>query len=171
MRSIQRQLRMGASTVVRYAHAATREELLRRPCQEHSSRVDPFKPYLDQRWDQEGCTNAWKLFEEIKELGYPGGYSMVRAYLYPKRIRAQPAEPRPPRVRKVAGWIMTPPDALSEEDRLPPQGTVRGVPGAGDAGRTRALLRTDAHPTGRAPPGGMAQRGAWIGAACAAGVH
>lgn len=77
--------------------------------------------------------------EEIKELGYPGGYSMVRTYLYPKRIQARPAGPRPPRVRKVVGWIMTPPDALSEEDRLHLKELAESCP---DLGTLAVLVRS-----------------------------
>lgn len=43
---------------------------------------------------------------------------MVRAYLKPKRSGAQPAGPKPPRAREVAGWIMCPPEVLDEEERL-----------------------------------------------------
>ncbi|MFD3684149.1 transposase [Nocardiopsis sp. NPDC058631] len=109
IRSICRHLGMGTSTVVRYTHAKRPEELFRGQWQNRPSKVDPFKPYLDQRWD-EGCTNAWKLFEEVREHGYPGGYGMVRAYLHTKRTLAQPAGSKPPRTRKVAGWIMSPPE-------------------------------------------------------------
>ncbi|WP_017578718.1 ISL3 family transposase [Nocardiopsis valliformis] len=116
-RSIQRHLGMGSTTVVRYARATDPQELFRGQWQSRSSKVDPYKPYLDQRWD-EGCTNAWKLFEEVRERGYPGGYGMVRAYLKPQRSRAQPAGPKPPRAREVAGWIMCPPEVLDEEERL-----------------------------------------------------
>ncbi|MFF7871011.1 hypothetical protein ACFZCT_31800 [Streptomyces qaidamensis] len=45
-----------------------------------TSILDEFKPYLDERWD-EGCTNAWKLWEEIVPLGHRGSYGRVSAYL------------------------------------------------------------------------------------------
>ncbi|WP_329181078.1 transposase [Streptomyces decoyicus] len=41
----------------------------------------------------------------------------MRAYLRPFR-RAAPADARPPTPRTVAGWILTRPDALPENDRL-----------------------------------------------------
>ena len=40
------------------------------------SKLDPFEPYLNQRWD-EGCKNAMQLWREVKEQGYPGGYKRV----------------------------------------------------------------------------------------------
>lgn len=33
------------------------------------AKLDAFKPYLDDRWNQ-GCTNAWRGWEEIVPLGY-----------------------------------------------------------------------------------------------------
>ncbi|MFI2317673.1 transposase [Streptomyces sp. CB00072] len=44
-----------------------------------ASRLDAFKPYLDDRWNQ-GCTNAWRVWEEIVPLGYQCSYQRVRAY-------------------------------------------------------------------------------------------
>ncbi|MGX1675925.1 hypothetical protein [Streptomyces sp. NPDC055400] len=32
------------------------------------SKLDAFKPYLDDRWNQ-GCTNAWTVWEEMVPLG------------------------------------------------------------------------------------------------------
>ncbi|MFD7612438.1 hypothetical protein [Streptomyces sp. NPDC059828] len=77
------------------------------------------KPYLDQRW-QEGCTNAWKLWEEIKEQGYPRGYGSVRDYVSGTlRGKTQPVGPRPTSARAVTRWVLTHPEALPEGDRLP----------------------------------------------------
>ncbi|MFD0772337.1 hypothetical protein ACFQZ2_00160 [Streptomonospora algeriensis] len=115
IRSIQRNLGMGSSTVLRYLRASAPEALFRGQWQNRSSRVDPFKPYLDQQW-ADGRTNAWKLFEDIKDMGYPGGYGMVRDYLRPNRPVAQPPGPRPPRVREWTAWLLTPPEALGEHE-------------------------------------------------------
>ncbi|MEN8654100.1 transposase [Streptomyces sp. 21So2-11] len=86
--------------------------------QSRATKLDAYKPYLDQRW-QEGCTNAWKLWEEISERGYPDGYGNVRDYVS-RRLRGkpQPVGPRPPSARAVTRWILTHPDALTESDRL-----------------------------------------------------
>lgn len=117
-RSIARQLGMGFSTVLRYAHAAEPEQLFTGQWQSRPTSLDAFKPYLDQRW-QEGCTNAWRLWEEIKEQGYPDGYSSVRAYVSRNlRGKPQPVGPRPPSARAVTRWILTHPDALAAGDRL-----------------------------------------------------
>lgn len=80
-RSIGRQLRMTHRTVKSLADAAKPEDLYRGQWQHsRTSVLDEYKPYLDERWD-EGCTNAWKLWEEIVPMGYRGSYGRVSAYL------------------------------------------------------------------------------------------
>ncbi|WP_123970010.1 hypothetical protein [Streptomyces sp. TLI_185] len=59
------------------SRAATPEELFTGRRQSRATKLDAYKPYLDLR-RQEGCTNAWKLWEEIREQGYPDGYGNVR---------------------------------------------------------------------------------------------
>lgn len=48
----------------------------RRPRKQQVSLLDPFKTYLEQRW-QEGCHNAKQLWREVRDRGYPGGYKRV----------------------------------------------------------------------------------------------
>jgi hypothetical protein len=60
------------------------------------TKLATYEPYLDQRW-QEGCTNAWILWAEIKEQGYPDGYSNVLAYVSSTlRGKPQPVGPGRP---------------------------------------------------------------------------
>jgi DNA-binding NarL/FixJ family response regulator len=42
--------------------------------------LDPYKPYLLQRW-QEGCWNGMQLYDEICALGFPGSQPTVRNFL------------------------------------------------------------------------------------------
>ncbi|MFE6274520.1 ISL3 family transposase [Streptomyces goshikiensis] len=117
-RSVARQLGMGHSTVLRFASAATPEALFTGQWQNRRTALDPYKPYLHQRW-QDGCTNAWKLWEELKEQGYSHGYASVRDYIRSVlRGSPQPIGPRPPTARTVTRWILTHPDALQEQDRI-----------------------------------------------------
>ncbi|MEV6655204.1 ISL3 family transposase [Streptomyces sp. NPDC051219] len=94
-RAIQRQLGMTSRTVKRYADAAKPEDLFTGQWQTRTSVLDEYKAYLDDRWN-EGCTNAWKLWEEIVPLGYQGSYQRVRAYLRQKRTSPQPVTARLP---------------------------------------------------------------------------
>ncbi|WP_393071641.1 ISL3 family transposase [Streptomyces sp. LN704] len=117
-RSVARQLGMTLNTILRFSRATTPEEMFTGQWQSRATRLDDYKPYIDQRW-QEGCTNAWKLWEEIKEQGYPRGYASVRDYVSRTlRGKPQPVGPRPPSARAVTRWILTHPDALPEGDRL-----------------------------------------------------
>ncbi|MET9586896.1 ISL3 family transposase [Streptomyces sp. NPDC006539] len=116
-RSIQRQLGMTWRTVKQFAEVATPEELFTGQWQNRPSVLDDYKPYLDDRWN-EGCTNAWKLWEEIVPLGYKGSYQRVRAYLHDKRTSPRPVTARPPSPRAVAGWILRHPDTLAESEQL-----------------------------------------------------
>ncbi|MFF4166362.1 ISL3 family transposase [Streptomyces sp. NPDC001741] len=116
-RAIQRQLGMTSRTVKRYADAAKPEDLFAGQWQTRTSVLDEYKTYLDDRWN-EGCTNAWKLWEEIVPLGYQGSYQRVRAYLYQKRTSPRPVTARPPSPRAVAGWVLRRPENLSETEHL-----------------------------------------------------
>jgi len=93
------------------------EDLFQGQWQNRKTKLDDFKPYLNERW-AEGCTNAWTLWEEIKTHGYRGGYGAVRAYLQPFRTTPTAPAARPPSPRTVAGWILTHPDTLPESERL-----------------------------------------------------
>ncbi|MFL1906117.1 transposase [Streptomyces tauricus] len=89
-----------------------------KPGETHLTRYHAPARYLDQRW-QEGCTNAWKPWEEIKVQGYPRGYASVRDYVSRTlRGKPQPVGPRPPSARAVTRWILTHPDAIAESDRI-----------------------------------------------------
>ncbi|TXS40055.1 ISL3 family transposase [Streptomyces sp. OR43] len=116
-RSVQRQLGMTYRTVKQLADTATPEELFTGQWQNRPSVLDDYKPYLDDRWN-EGCTNAWKLWEEIVPLGYKASYQRVRAYLHDKRTSPQPVTARPPSPRTVAGWILRRPETLTETEQL-----------------------------------------------------
>ncbi|MFE7332329.1 AAA family ATPase [Streptomyces sp. NPDC057565] len=72
-------------TVKRLADAAAPEDLFQGQWQNRPTILDEYKPYLDDRWNQ-GCTNAWALWEEIAPFGYKGSYQRVRAYLREKRL-------------------------------------------------------------------------------------
>ncbi|MFJ3576035.1 hypothetical protein [Streptomyces rubiginosohelvolus] len=76
-------------TVKQLAEAKAPEELFTGQWQNRPSVLDDYKPYLDDRWN-EGCTNAWKLWQETVPLGYKGSYQRVRAYPHKK---APPHDP------------------------------------------------------------------------------
>ncbi|MFI5985177.1 ISL3 family transposase [Streptomyces sp. NPDC051555] len=126
-RAIQRQLGMTSRTVKRYADASKPEDLFTGQWQGRTSVLDEYKPYLDDRWHA-GCTNAWKLWEEIVPLGYQGSYQRVRAYIRQKRTSPRPVTARPPSPRTVAGWVLRHPETLSETDQLHLKGVRANCP-------------------------------------------
>ncbi|WP_341869052.1 hypothetical protein [Streptomyces diastatochromogenes] len=108
-RSIARQLQITHRTVKSQADAAKPEDLFRGQWQyNRTSVLDKYKTYLDERWG-EGCTNAWKLWEEIVPLGYRGSYGRVSAYLREKRTSPRPVTAQPPAPRVVTRWILSRP--------------------------------------------------------------
>ncbi|MCO1578869.1 transposase family protein [Crossiella sp. SN42] len=117
IRGIARGLGWGQKTVQRYARAATWQDIVDGKWKgPRSNKLDPFKPYLQQRWES-GCTNALQLHREIVVLGYPGAYGQVRAYLEQRRLNPEAIAPAPPTVRRVTGWLTRHPDTLAEDDQ------------------------------------------------------
>jgi transposase len=127
VREIARRLGLARGTAAKFASAASIDEVLvkatRRP-----GILDPFKPYLGQRWN-DGITSAAALHEEIRARGWTGGILTVERYLRQfrtadgrdRRARAQPqltapSAPPPPKPRQVTRWIMTHPDHLASDD-------------------------------------------------------
>ncbi|MFC9706353.1 ISL3 family transposase [Streptomyces sp. NPDC056943] len=126
-RSIGRQLHMTHRTVKRLADAVAAEDLFQEQWQNRPTVLDEYKPYLDDRWNQ-GCTNAWALWEEITPLGYRGSYQRVRAYLREKRLSPEPVSARPPTPRTVSGWILRHPESLTESERMRLKGVLAHCP-------------------------------------------
>ncbi|WP_418955207.1 transposase [Streptomyces tritici] len=114
-RAIARHLGWGLNTVLRYANAARWRDTFRenRP---RSSRLDPYKPYLERRFAA-GCTSVTQLHSEQVADNAPVTCQMVRAHIATLRGTPAGARPRPPTVRQVTGWLTRHPATLKEEDR------------------------------------------------------
>jgi transposase len=76
-----------------------------------TSALDPYKPYLRQRWDQ-GITSIRALFGEITALGYPGSYATAYAWLALLKLTAPPRPPAPPPHQQISRWMLTDPPRL-----------------------------------------------------------
>ena len=164
LREIARHLGWGLHTVQRYARAATWQELAdgrwKKP---RPSKLDPFKPYLDQHADA-SRGSITRLFKEITALGYDGSYPVVRDYLTRHRPAREPLPPAPPTVRDVTGWITRRPDTLTEDERPRLQAILDRCPelrAASDQVRSFAAMLTQL--TGQNLP-------QWINDARAAGL-
>jgi transposase len=69
--------------------------------------LDPYKPFVD-RLLEEGVWNAVVICHELRERGYPGGVSILRDYIQPKRVlrksRATVRFETPPGRQMQADW-------------------------------------------------------------------
>jgi transposase len=71
------------------------------------SGLNPYKPYLLERWNA-GCYNAMRLFRDLRQRGYAGGYGVVAAYA--RRLRqAQGLAPGHRRPRQPLPAVAEPP--------------------------------------------------------------
>jgi transposase len=111
---ITRATGLAPQTVRRYIRADGIGELLAAVLDGPPTPLDPYKPYLGQRW-AEGCRTATALHAEIRARGYPGSYSRTAAYLRKLR-QAGTLPPAPPRTRDITRWILTRPASLSGDD-------------------------------------------------------
>jgi transposase len=119
IKPIMRELGQAKETVRRFARAHSVEELLAKPREGRPSILDPFKPYLHQRWNQ-GAKCATRLVEEIRTQGYHGSAAIVRTYLRPFRELGStpPAAPAPPKARDLTSWLLRHPDSLEADEQL-----------------------------------------------------
>ena len=81
--AIAQQVGLSLRTVQRDLQSATFAGRKRRRDRGESG-LDPYKPYLLERWNA-GCYTAMRLFRELRQRGYAGGYGVVAAYA--RRLR------------------------------------------------------------------------------------
>ncbi len=104
LRKIGEELGLARNTVRKYFRQAPEPPRpTPRPLRE--SRLDPYEDYLLQRWSQ-GERNAAQLHREIRERGYPGSASLVRAYV--AHLRSTTADGSAPRSRKQRAQALSP---------------------------------------------------------------
>jgi transposase len=119
-REIARRLGLGQRTVRRWVQARGFPEQSRR---RRRSRLDRFRPYLEQRW-QDGIRNVARLWRELQKQGFTGGYSTVKDWFYRHRqnlpvTALSPStgkQSAPPSPRQAAWWVLREP-----ADRTPEQ--------------------------------------------------
>jgi transposase len=95
--------------VIRGRHAAAEELLAVRS----ASALDPYKPYLRQRLDQDPDARTSALHREITARGYAGSYGTSYAWLAMLKLAAPPRPPAPPDPAAVTGWILQDPARLA----------------------------------------------------------
>jgi transposase len=104
LRKIAEELGLARNTVRKYFRQPP-DLPLPTPRPLRASQLDPYEDYLLERWSQ-GEQNAAQLHREIRERGYPGCASLVRAYV--RHLRTTTADGSPPRSRKERAKAVSP---------------------------------------------------------------
>jgi transposase len=89
--AISRALGIGRKTIRRWLRRGEFPE--RKPPHRAPAKVSEFAAYLQQRW-QEGCHNASRLYQEIRQQGYPGKRSMVARFVADWRKTGKATSPK-----------------------------------------------------------------------------
>jgi transposase len=105
-------LGLSRNTVNRFAAAATADELLVKATT-RPGKLDRYKPYLRQRWN-EGITSAVALHAELQVKGWTGSVQAVERYVRPFRAMTAAPPPGPviPATRQITRWLLSRPDTL-----------------------------------------------------------
>jgi transposase len=116
LHAISRILSLSRPTVRRFARAASADELMDGATGKES-KLDPFKPYIHQRWN-EGITDAAALHAELQQRGFTGSVRTLRRYVAPFRqaTAAPDTEPAVPKTRQITSWLLSHPEHLKPEE-------------------------------------------------------
>jgi transposase len=91
--AISRALGMERKTIRRWLRRGEFPE--RKPPHRPPPKVSEFADYLKQRWN-EGCHNASRLYQEIRQKGYMGKHAMVRRFVSGWRKTGKATSPEAP---------------------------------------------------------------------------
>jgi len=110
--AISRALGLDRQTVQRFAREPDVAKLLVKATS-RETRLDPFKPWINQRWN-EGITDAAALHAELQGRGWKGSVQAVRRYVRPFRqlATAPPPSPPVPKARQITRWLLSRPASL-----------------------------------------------------------
>ena len=123
IRRIARRLGMARNAVRRWLRAGEATVYRRAPGR---SALDRHLVYVERRWS-EGCRNSARLWRELRDRGFDGGYDVVRRWAKRRRDLdasasvADGQRPLPswrvPSSRRTARLLTTPADTLKQVDR------------------------------------------------------
>jgi transposase len=138
-------LGLDRKTVGRFAAEADPARLLVKATG-RAGKLDPFKPWINQRWN-EGLTSAAALHAEMAVTqGWTGSVQAVERYVRQFRgadgrsragrnpLQAPPAAP-PPKTREVTRWLLTHPDNLDPAGQARLDAATAQCPHLGDLAR------------------------------------
>lgn len=99
IRRIAKHLRLGRDTVARYLKDPVAKRAA--PATPRASKLDPFKPSIDEWLEQDRSLTAQFIFQRLLGNGYTGGYSRVKDYL--QQVRPRRATRAYARMEPLAG--------------------------------------------------------------------
>ncbi|EFH88909.1 response regulator transcription factor [Ktedonobacter racemifer] len=117
LRTIARKLHLARATVSKFAQAEEYPEMHHPKRGEKRSILDPYKPYLLERW-QHGCTNGVQLYDEIKARGYPGSAPLLGMFLAELRRKHQEAGSASVLTLDTATQVLEIPTSLPPKPRI-----------------------------------------------------
>ena len=143
--AIRRATGLDRRTVQKHARAASADELVAGMSRE--SRLDEFKPYICQRWNQ-GLTDASQIHAELRQRGWTGSPQTVRRYVHLLRQAGPAVTPAPavPKAREITRWLLSRPGSLDDGDQARLAAARAGLPAPGRPGRAHPGLRRHDHP-------------------------
>ncbi len=114
--AIRRATGLDRRTVQKYARAASADELV--ASMSRDSKLDEFKPYICQRWNQ-GLTEAAQIHAELRQHGWTGSPQTVRRYVHLLRKTGPAVTPAPavPKTREITRWLLSRPASLGDDDQ------------------------------------------------------
>ena len=115
--AISRALGMERKTIRRWLRRGEFPE--RKPPHRPPPKVNEFADYLQQRWN-EGCHNASRLYQEIRQKGYAGKRAMVARFVAGWRKTGKAASPKAPErisPKHAAILVTRPADQMKDEQQ------------------------------------------------------
>jgi len=115
IRGIQRLTGADAKTIRKYLRSGSLPEPQKRRYRNGLRMLSDYREYLERRWS-DGCHNAVQLLAELRELGYGGGYTTLRDFLQPMRVKVSPLpslawgmkkRSTSPRTPRRLAWLVT----------------------------------------------------------------
>ncbi len=115
--SVSRTLSLDRKTVQRSARQPDMDKLLVKATS-RDNKLNPFKPWINQRWNQ-GITDAAALHTELQARGWTGSVQAVRRYVRPFRATTAAPLPQPalPKARQITSWLLRHPENLSDDEQ------------------------------------------------------
>ncbi|MGW2376002.1 transposase [Kitasatospora sp. NPDC001683] len=137
LREVARLLGWGRHAVQRYARAKHWQDMVKGQLP-RASKLDPYKAYLAQRWEEtEGKITGLALLEEIKRRGYRGSYTILAVWKQHALTAADSVPPPPPAptVRQVTGWLTRHPAGLTPDEAVQRKAVLAHCPELDTAAR------------------------------------